>query len=124
MMVEIRTGPLREVVDVVRSFVTEWDAFVRQVDTLTREHEQLLTRCTSLDRQLHELQESYERLRQQHDADAEALGNLRSAHEALLREHDGAIRAQHELRERYELLEHNRLDAAEQLEAVLRALKP
>ncbi len=95
-MEEIRVGPLREIIDVVRSIVTDWDGFIRQVDQLTREH----------------------------DDTAQALSELRSAHDALQREHADTLGAHHELRERYEALERHRLDAADELEALLRRLKP
>ena len=123
-MVEIQVGPLRDVVDVVRSIVTDWDAFIRQVDTLAREHEQLRGRSESLEKRLSDLEETHERLRREHDENAQALTELRSAHQALLREHDEAVRAHHELRERYEVLDRNRLDTADELEALLRRLKP
>ena len=123
-MVEIQVGPLRDVVDVVRSIVTDWDAFIRQVDTLAREHEQLRGRSESLEKRLYGLEETHERLRREHDENAQALTELRSAHQALLREHDEAVRAHHELRERYEALDRNRLDTADELEALLRRLKP
>jgi DNA repair exonuclease SbcCD ATPase subunit len=123
-MVELRVGPLRDVVDVVRSFVTDWDAFIRQVDTLTREHEQLRGRSEWLEKQLTDLQEAHERLRREHDEASQALNDLRSAHQTLLREHEEGSRAHHELRERYDALERSRIDAAGELEALLRRLKP
>jgi chromosome segregation ATPase len=123
-MVEVRIGPLREVVDVVRTIVTDWDTFIRQVDALTREHDQLRSRSEGLEKKLGDLQEAHERLRREHDEASQALGDLRSAHQTLLREHEEAARAHHELRDRYEALERNRLDAAGELEAALRRLKP
>lgn len=123
-MVELRVGPLREVVDVVRQIVTDWDAFVRSVEQLAREHEQLRSRCEWLEKQAKDLQETHERLRREHDESAQALTELRAAHQTLLREHEESVRTLHELREKHEQLQQDRLYAADELEALLRRLKP
>jgi chromosome segregation ATPase len=121
---EVRVGPLRDVVDAVRTIVTDWDVFVRHVETLTREHEELRGRCESLEDQLGQLQEAHERVRREHDGTVRALDELRAAHQTLLCEHEEAIRLHDELRERHERLQQDRQHAADGLEGLLRRLKP
>ena len=123
-MVEVKIGPLREVVDVVRAIVTDWDVFIRQVDTLTREHEERGNRCAALERELHELRQAHEHERREHQAAAAALNELRAGHESLARQHEELARAHHELRERHSALDQDRQYAADELEALLRRLKP
>lgn len=123
-MVEVRVGPLRDVVDVVRQIVTDWDAFVSSVEALSRDHERLRQRCETLERQYRELGEAHERLQAEQAATARALAELQAAHERLRGEHAEATRALAELRERYALLEQDRQFAADELEAILRRLKP
>jgi len=123
-MVEVKVGPLREVVDVVRAIVTDWDVFIRQVDTLTREHEERGNRCAALEGELHELRQTHEQERRERQAAAAALNELRAVHEALVRQHEDLERAHHELRERHATLDQDRQYAADGLEALLRRLKP
>lgn len=123
-MVEVKIGPLREVVDVVRAIVTDWDVFIRQVDTLTREHEERGNRCAALEGELRELRERHEQERQERQATATALNELRASHEALVQQHENLARAHHELRERHAALDQDRQYAADELEALLRRLKP
>jgi DNA repair ATPase RecN len=129
-MVEVKIGPLREVVDVVRAIVTDWDVFIRQVDTLTRAHEERGNRCEALEREIGELRQAHEQERREHQSTVAALDELRAGHAALLRQHEelgraheDLGRAHHELRERHSTLEQDRQYAADELEALLRRLK-
>ena len=130
-MMEIKLGDLRALVEGVRGIVSDWDAFVGSVEALTRDHEQLRADSEHLGRQHDELRQAHERLVRDNQECAQALVDLGAAHETLRGGHEtlrGAHEATshelHEVRERYEALRQDRQYAADELESVLRRLKP
>jgi chromosome segregation ATPase len=115
---------LAQVVELFRSAVADWDAFVKQLDGLTKAHDELRERTERQERQLRELQDSLDRLRRESEENGGALATLRTQHQALQHEHDTLLQTHRELRERHEGLRQDREFAAGELEALLRRLKP
>lgn len=123
-MGETNPNSLAQIVEVFRSAVADWDAFVKKFDGLTRAHDELRERSERQERQLRELQESFELVRGESEESGRSLAALRTQHQALLNEHDSLLQAHRELRERHEGLRQDREFAAGELEALLRRLKP
>ncbi len=123
-MIDVNADRIASVVEVIRSLVTDWDGFIRQIESLTREHEQLRGRSEWQEQQLRELAESLERARREAEESARTLAELRAEHQTVLREHEDLLRSHRELCERSDGLRRDREYAAEELEALLRRLKP
>jgi chromosome segregation ATPase len=123
-MVGAKLDDLRAAVEVARQLVSDWDSFAGAVDSLTREHGDLKVRFERLLGEHQALQALHETIREAHDKKTEALASLRTEHEALLREHESQVRMLQQLRDRYEGLQQDRQYASEELEAILRRLKP
>jgi chromosome segregation ATPase len=124
VMVGAKLDDLRAAVDVVRQLITDWDAFVGVVESLTREHAELKERYDRLLGQYHALEASQTAMREAHEQERVVLTSLRAAHEALLLEHETQRETVRELRARCDELQHDRQYASEELEGILRRLKP
>ncbi len=123
-MVEAKIEDLRAAVEVARQLVTDWDTFVGAVESLTREHTDLKDRFDHLLQEQRALEESLENLRAAHESKVKDLMSLQEAHDALSREHEANAQALRDLQGRHEALQQDRQYASEELEAILRRLKP
>jgi chromosome segregation ATPase len=111
-------------VELMRSIVADWDALSRRFDGLSGEHRELSARFAALEQQHRDLVGGHEQLRRDREEDGRALADLRAKHATLLHEHEELVRSHGELVERHESLRNDRAHAAEELEALLRRLRP
>jgi chromosome segregation ATPase len=123
-MVGTKLDDLRAAVELVRQLVTDWDGFVGAVEALTREHAELKDRYDRLLGHQQALQATLEGLRAAHEQKEQGLASLHAAHEALLREHEAQRGTLRLLQERCDAFQQDRLHATEELETLLRRLKP
>lgn len=123
-MSQVTPMPLREFAETVRRLIADWDGFVSRMDAVVRENEERGVRLDQLTRECAELRQAREQLLETHTATVAELTELRGTHQTLGEEHRGALETLHQLRRQYEEALEDRLHAAEQLEGVLRRLKP
>src|SRR5262249_6390742 len=123
-MGEANPNGLTQIVELFRTVVADWDAFVKRFEGLTKAHEEMRERSERQERQLRDLQEGLERLRRESEEGERTLAALRTQHQALQHEHDALLQAHRELRERHESFRQDREFAAGELEALLRRVKP
>jgi chromosome segregation ATPase len=109
--------------EAARRVLGDLNIVVKSLEELSVTNDELRTRCARMEQDYFELQKSQESTRRERDDASEALAEAQAAYTALLNAHEAGTQELQRLEKTCQTLLHEREQATEALEALLRRLR-